>query len=135
MQATVSSNAPKAYQAPLPSPGARPRVPDKPSQTVDSRPALGLRDVPPTQQSNVPPASVITTGAYVAPGLLHLMLLCASSTAQDHHITVAEEQKPTPAQQAAYSLLSSDPHRTASAEVLSKVLNNIVNHPTEAKYR
>ena len=77
VQATSSSNitAPKSYQAPLPLPSARPRVADKPSQPVNSRPALGLRDVPPTQQSNVPPASVVTTGAYIAPGSLQAATL------------------------------------------------------------
>lgn len=50
-------------------------------------------------------------------------------------VPAAEEEKPTQAQQEAFALLSSAPQRTAAAEVLSKVLRNIVEHPTESKYR
>ena len=47
----------------------------------------------------------------------------------------AEEEKPTDAQQEAFALLQTAPQRAAAAEVLSKVLHNIVDHPTEAKFR
>ena len=47
----------------------------------------------------------------------------------------AEEQEATPAQQEAFDLLRASPHRAAAAEVLTKVLLNIVDHPTDAKYR
>lgn len=50
-------------------------------------------------------------------------------------IPTVDEVKPTEAQQEAFALLSSAQQRTAAAEILSKVLRNIVEHPTESKYR
>ncbi len=47
----------------------------------------------------------------------------------------AEEEKATDAQHEAFALLKAAPQRAAAAEVLSKVLRNIVDHPSEAKYR
>lgn len=51
------------------------------------------------------------------------------------HSLNAEEEKPSDEQQTAFDLLKAAPQRAAAAEVLSKVLRNIVDHPTEAKYR
>lgn len=52
-----------------------------------------------------------------------------------HPCQTAEEQEATEAQQEAFALLKAALQRTAAAEILSKVLKNIVDHPTEAKYR
>lgn len=48
---------------------------------------------------------------------------------------IAEEEEPTEAQEEAFALLRLAPQRGAAAEILSKVLRNIVEHPAEAKYR
>lgn len=90
----------------------QPNVREKSTPPMSKRP-LGLNSSSPTELSDVPPASVVTTGAYVAP----------------------EEEKATDEQQTAFDLLKAAPQRAAAAEVLSKVLRNIVDHPTEAKYR
>ncbi len=50
-------------------------------------------------------------------------------------VQTAEEEEPTEAQKEAFALLRIAPQRGAAAEILSKVLRNIVEHPTEAKYR
>lgn len=90
----------------------QPNVREKSTPPMSKRP-LGLNSSSPTELSDVPPASVVTTGAYVAP----------------------EEEKATDEQQTAFDLLKAAPQRAAAAEVLSKVLRNIVDHSTEAKYR
>lgn len=84
----------------------------------------------------------MTTGAYIAPGTdIPLNNGCSSLYCHAHQepkpflLVVSEEHKPTPVQSAAYKMMSSDPQRKAAAEVLSKVLENIIEHPTEAKYR
>ena len=60
---------------------------------------------------------------------------CCLSHLQVDRTSAAEEEEATDAQQEAFALLSSAPRRSAAAEVLTKVLRNIVEHPTEAKYR
>ena len=52
-----------------------------------------------------------------------------------HACQNAEDQEATEAQKDAFALLKAAPQRAAAAEILSKVLKNIVDHPTEAKYR
>ena len=64
---------------------------------------------------------------------LHVHSTTCNSHSQPRQ--TAEEQEATEAQQEAFALLKAAPHRTAAAEILSKVLKNIVDHPTEAKYR
>jgi len=51
------------------------------------------------------------------------------------YVQTAEEEEPTEAQKEAFALLRIAPQKGAAAEILSKVLRNIVEHPTEAKYR
>ncbi|KAA6417747.1 MAG: hypothetical protein FRX49_12333 [Trebouxia sp. A1-2] len=91
---------------------ASPRSREKPTPPASKHP-LGLRSAPPSDRTDVPPASVLVTGAYIAP----------------------EEEEPTEAQEEAFALLRLAPQRGAAAEILSKVLRNIVEHPAEAKYR
>ena len=47
----------------------------------------------------------------------------------------AELFEPTADQQEALAILGSDLSASAAAQVLAKVFRNIVNNPTEAKYR
>lgn len=51
------------------------------------------------------------------------------------YVQIAEEEEPTEAQKEAFALLRIAQQRGAAAEILSKVLRNIVEHPAEAKYR
>lgn len=62
-------------------------------------------------------------------------MTCCALHLQADCVGAAEEEKATDAQQDAFALLSSAPQRAVAAEILSKVLRNIVEHPTEAKYR
>ncbi|DBB14421.1 TPA: hypothetical protein ACH3X3_004718 [Trebouxia sp. C0006] len=107
ISAPARPSQPTARRLPQP---ASPR--EKPTPPASKHP-LGLRSAPASDRTDVPPASVLTTGAYIAP----------------------EEEEPTEAQKEAFALLRIAPQRGAAAEILSKVLRNIVEHPTEAKYR
>ncbi|KAL0035323.1 hypothetical protein WJX77_000882 [Trebouxia sp. C0004] len=113
--AQAASSATSAPARPSPTPQhfpqqASPR--ESPTPPASKHP-LGLRSAPPSDRTDVPPASVLTTGAYIAP----------------------EEEEPTEAQKEAFALLRIAPQKGAAAEILSKVLRNIVEHPAEAKYR
>ncbi|KAL3148606.1 hypothetical protein ABBQ38_014034 [Trebouxia sp. C0009 RCD-2024] len=106
---SAPARAPQSYQRAYPQ---QPPARGKPSPAVSNR-QLGLQSAPVAERFDIPPASVVTTGAYIVP----------------------DDESPTEAQQEASVLLSSAPRRTAAAEILSKVLRNIVEHPTEPKYR
>ena len=67
--ATTATSAParpfQSYQRPNPQ---QQPAREKPTPIVNNRP-LGLQSAQVTQRSDVPPASVVTTGAYIVPGL------------------------------------------------------------------
>lgn len=111
--AQAASSAPARPSQPTPRHFPQQASPqEKPTPPASKHP-LDLRSAPPPDRTDVPPASVLTTGAYIAP----------------------EEEEPTEAQKEAFALLRIAQQRGAAAEILSKVLRNIVEHPAEAKYR